>query len=68
MPEVRILIVENSDVRGRALDMILSDVGDYETILVSSVTDALIQIKEQHFDLVLTNTVVKQPEDGLKLA
>ena len=68
MTAARILIVESSDVRGRALDMILGQIGEYETVLVSSVTDALIQIKEQPFDLVLTNTVVKQPEDGLKLA
>ena len=68
MAKTKLLIVEGSEVRGRALDMILGQIGGYETVLVSSVTDALIQIKEQSFDLVITNTVVKQPEDGVKFA
>lgn len=68
MAKTRILVVESVEVRGRALEMILGQIGGYETVLVSSVTDALIQIKEQPFDLVLSNTVVKQPQDGLKLA
>ena len=68
MAKSKILIVEGVEVRGRALDMTLGQIGEFETLLVSSVTDALIKIKAEPFDLVLANTEVSKPGDGLKLA
>ena len=67
MAKAKILIVEGVEVRGKALDMILGQIGGYETILVPNVTDALVKIKVGSFDLVLANTEVKQPGDGIKL-
>ncbi len=48
--------------------MILGQIGKFETVLVSSRTDALMKIKEEPFDLVLANTEVSKHGDGLKLA
>ena len=68
MAKTKILIVEGVEVRGRALDMILGQIGEFETVLVSTVTDALMKIKAEPFDLVLANTEVSKHGDGLKLA
>ena len=68
MAQAKVLIVESSDVRGLALSMILGQIGDYSTVLSSTVTDAVNQIKQGSFDLVMTNTEIKDPLDGIKLA
>ena len=64
----KILIVEASKVRGRALEMILGQIGSHEVVLTAAVTDALALIKSEAFDLVMSNTQVQQPLDGLKFA
>ena len=68
MSKVKILVVENNDVRGGALALILSQFGDYETSRASTVNEALTMIKDTNYDLVMTNTHVQQPLDGVKLA
>ncbi len=68
MAEEKILIVESSDVRSRALSMILGQIGGYEISRSPTVLEALKQIKLHSFDLVLTNTVVQKDLDGIKLA
>ena len=68
MAKVKILVVESNEVRGGALAMILGQFGGHEAVVATTVNDALARIKDQSFDLVMTNTHVQQPLDGIKLA
>ena len=68
MVKAKILIIEGSDVRGRALEMILGQIGAHEVVRSATINEALPLIKDQGFDLVMTNTEVQQPLDGIKLA
>lgn len=68
MANGKILIVESSATRGKALALILGEIGGYEARHVLTVMDALKEIRDQSFDLIATNTAVDRAGDGIKLA
>lgn len=63
----RILIVEGNRTRGQALSLLLGDLGGYDPVHVDTVVGAFKQLKRQQFDMVITNTQVERPADGIKL-
>jgi CheY-like chemotaxis protein len=63
----RILIVEGSAVRGQAMSLLLSDLGNYVTTYARTILEAFTQLKQNSFDMVITNTDVERQGDGVKL-
>lgn len=68
MPTTRILIVENDRVRGGVLKFLLGEIGSYTTTHVSTTSEALKAVAHETFDLVLTNTLIEEPADGIAMA
>jgi putative nucleotidyltransferase with HDIG domain len=63
-----ILIVEGDPTRAKALALILGDIGGYAATTTPTVLAALRQVQTAPFKLILINTTVQVPNDGIKLA
>jgi two-component system, response regulator PdtaR len=68
VPGEQILIVENDPIIGRMLEILLKTLGYVVTDIVATGPDALVYATTRHSDLVLIDTSVSGPLDGIETA
>jgi putative nucleotidyltransferase with HDIG domain len=66
MAQVQALVIESNSPRAQTLGLILQNIAGYDTKVATTVIDAVRYIKEQEFDLLLLNTTIHRPLDGIK--
>ena len=68
MTEKHILIVEHDPIRGKTLDLVLTEVAGYQTTLATTPSEAFEVIANKQVDLILANTSLERRQDGVLMA
>ena len=68
MAQDHVLVVEADPIRREALRLLLGEVGGYTVTPVASTRDALSLVARESFGLIITNTSVEDPADGIRMS
>jgi CheY-like chemotaxis protein len=63
-----VLLVEADRGRAQVLSALLAGIDTCQTTQAATVVDALQRLKEKSFSLVIANTSISRPNDGVRLA